>query len=174
MAKKKYRIHKIKIHPNRWFIWALAYTIIVAIGLISYIKISDLNFQTQLIAENTFTPWHSYSDKLLGFSVKYPLNWSIEAGADTSVSFVPMDSPDEGVTVSVNKLATEQAIRKPLKVSSEGSIVVDNVLGTNILNKLGGEQFEEVILLKHNQKLYVMRGTEELVQKLALTFHFIE
>src|SRR3989344_1733447 len=115
MAKRKlYHLHKIKIHHNRWLIWALAYALIVALALISYIKISDLNISSE--ADSVFSSFHSYSDSRLGFGVRYPADWAIEAEA-SSVTFLPPELSDSGVTVTVADPSSSVGIRKKLKLT---------------------------------------------------------
>jgi hypothetical protein len=100
MAKKKhpiYRLHKIKIHPNRWLAWTIAYAVIVAIALIGYITVSEVNFESQ-IAENEYHPRHFYQNTRLGFSANFPADWAIESDVNLNmVSFVPANGPDLSV-----------------------------------------------------------------------------
>ena len=177
MAKNKYKLnklHKIKIHHNRWLIWALAYAFFVSIALVGYIKVSDINLDTQLIAENNFMPGHSYTDKVMGFNLKYPSNWSIEANSPTSLSFTPENSNDSGVAVSTIPLSAEKALRKSLHINGESPITVDGVAADEIYNDLGNDgHFEVVLLVRNNKKLYVIRGTKELVDQLLQTFNFL-
>ena len=44
---------------------------------------------------------------------------------------------------------------------------------TEISNNLGQDHFESVVLVPHNSKLYVIRGTKNLVDKILLTFAFV-
>ena len=176
MSKSKiklYNLHKLKIHHNRWLIWAIVYVILVCIALVGFIKVSDINFDTQLTAENNFMPWHMYNDKAMGFSLKYPNNWSIEANSATSISFIPVNSEDLGVTVATSPLSAEKALRKSLKISSETSIRVDGVSANEISNDLQQGHNETVVLVNHNKMLYVIRGTKNLVDELLQTFNFL-
>jgi hypothetical protein len=174
MATKKhpiYRLHKIKIHPNRWLGWSIAYGLIVAVALVGYIKVSDVNFEAQL-AENEFHPWHSYNDARLGFGIRYPADWSIEADNNSTISFLPTNLSDEGVSVHVTKPSAEKAIRRTLKILEESKIALDGQIAAKIINNLGQGHTETVILAVHKSKLYVLRGTDSFVEKLILTFHF--
>jgi hypothetical protein len=175
MAKKKYKLHqlhKIKVHHNRWLAWSIAYVIIVAIALIGYIKVSDINFQSFMSADNSFSPARMFTSKKLGFSIKYPNEWAIEENTDSSVNFAPNDSEDEGVTVSVSALSAEKALRKTLKIKNETTIMVGGSPAQQISNDLGSNHIETVVLAKHSNHLYVIRGTNSLVSKLLLTFNF--
>ncbi|GEM_PF-2124531 len=166
-----YRLHKIKIHKNRWLAWAIAYALIVAIAMISYIKVSEINFEMQ-IAESEFQPWHLYMAKDLGFSVRYPVTWSLEAVGNSSITFMPAKSSDQGVTVMVTNPTDEPAIRQSLTKTDETRILLDNYRAVQILNNLGNGHTETIVMALRNHRLYVLRGTNSLLQQLLLTFHF--
>jgi len=172
MPKRKSKFHQIIVHHNRWLIWAVAYTLMVTIALVGYIKVSDIQMESDLTAENTFTPAHSYTNQFLGFSLRYPSNWAIEAD-NNSVTFAPTSSADLGVSVTVTAVADEKALRKSLTISTEKTISVDNVTGIEITNNLSEGHLEAVVLVRHNNKLYVIRGTENFVDQLLLTFNFL-
>lgn len=169
MAKTKSRkFHKIRIHHNRWLIWAIAYMLFVTIALVGYLKVSDLNFDSDS-AQNQFEPSHSYNDQRLGFSLRYPADWAIEADID-SVSFSPNDLTKYGVTVTQTVPSAEGAIRRTLKISSETTVQVDSVKGYKLTNDLGNGNSESVVIVPHKQKLFVIRGPEFFVQKMLMTF----
>lgn len=173
MAKTKlHQLHKIKIHDNRWLIWAIVYVLFVCIALVYYVKISDLNIDSENTAESGFSASRSYSDARLGFTVKYPTTWGIEADFDSSVNFVPDDSSDVGITVSVVNASAEKSLRRTLDILSESAMILDKVSATKIINDLGEGHTETVVLAIYNRKLYVIRGSENFVQKFLLTFHF--
>src|SRR3989344_5997847 len=177
MAKRKYKLHhlhKIKVHHNRWLIWALAYALIIAIALVGYIKVSDSNLQTELTAEADFKSWRMYNDQRLGFALRYPSDWSIEVGVDSTINFSPGSSEDVGVEVYRTTTASENAIRRSLDIVTEEEITVNNEPAVRILSDLGGKHLEEVVLIKHNKKLYVVRGTKNLVDRLMQTFYFTQ
>lgn len=176
MAKKTHpitRLHKIKVHKNRWLAWAIAYAVIIAIVLIGYIKVSDINFETQNTDIIQSQALHNFRDQQLGFLVKYPGDWSIEANNNSSVTFVPVNSLDAGVSVSVMKSTDEKVFRKTLKISSETSVMLDGNPASRIVNKLVAGSNETVILCVYKNQLYILRWTDSLVQKLATNFQFI-
>ncbi|MBX4187335.1 MAG: hypothetical protein KW802_03745 [Candidatus Doudnabacteria bacterium] len=171
MAKTKSRkFHKIRIHHNRWLMWALAYFIFVAIALLGYLKIANLDLESSVM---DFQPMHSYTDKRLGFALRYPADWSIEA-ANASISFVPSNTADDGVNVSVTTPNQESSIRRTLKIKKEVSVTFNAVTATKLTNDLGNGHYETVILAPYNKKLYVIRGTAQLVDNLAQTFIFVK
>lgn len=174
MPQKKhpiFRLHKIKIHPNRWLIWAIAYAIIVTIAVVGYIKVSEVNFESQ-VAENQYSPWHNYKDNKLGFGIRYPAEWAMETTDNSVISFTPTKSPDEGVSVAVLKPSAENAIRGNLKISEESRITLDGNRAVRIVNDLGNNYFETIVMAIRGQRLYVLRGTDALMQELLLTFYF--
>ncbi|OGE87756.1 MAG: hypothetical protein A3J07_03525 [Candidatus Doudnabacteria bacterium RIFCSPLOWO2_02_FULL_49_13] len=172
MAKQKhpiYRLHKIKVHHNRWLIWAIAYVLFVAIALIGYIKVSD-EAQSSQVAEQTFVSWHTYENPKLGFSLRYPASWAVEAD-EVSAIFAPESG--QGIEVSVYKPNAERTIRKPLNVISESPVMVDGVKATGIVNDLGGGRVEGVVLAKTDRHIYVIRGSKSDINKILLTFNLI-
>ncbi|MEO8065341.1 MAG: hypothetical protein ABI643_00605 [Candidatus Doudnabacteria bacterium] len=171
MAKKLHKFHQIIVHPNRWLVWAIVYGIFVTIALVGYIQVTEVNFESQ-IAENTFQPWHTFQDIRLGFRVHFPADWSIEAVNSSMINIFPSTISDEGVSVLVVPPASENAIRKTLKIVQENTIRVDGSPAQKIINDLGGGHSETVVLAQHNNKLYELRGTDNLVMKLVLTFQF--
>ena len=174
MAKTKLRkFHKIKIHHNRWLIWAIAYVVLVSAALVYYVKISDLNIDADNTAQGWFQASRSYSDKRLGFSVKYPTSWSIEADSNTAINFVPDNPKDEGVTVTVVITSFEKSIRASLDIAKESTIYVDGVEAKKITNDLGKNVFETVVLATEKQNLYVIRGSNSFVDKFLANFRFI-
>lgn len=175
MAKKtKLRhLHKIKIHDNRWLVWAAAYLVFVGIALTGYLKVSDINFETQTIAENTFQSWRGFKNSDLGFGLRYPVDWSIEADSDSSVTFVPNEIFDDGVNILVTEPSAEKALRKTLKITEETSFKLGQELAAKIVNDLGNGHKETLVLVEHEGKLYVLRGSDNLVRKVLLTFYFL-
>jgi hypothetical protein len=170
MAKRKiYHLHKIKVHHNRWLLWAIAYILFVAIAMIGYLKVANINIDTEN-AENRYNPSHSYNNSRLGFALTYPPTWSIEANSDTSVTFMPSDTSDDGVTISVSSTAAEKDIRKSLKITQETPVMVGNLPGVKITADLGKNLSEKVVLIPSFNKLYVIRGSGSQVEKVLTTF----
>jgi hypothetical protein len=177
MAKNKYKLsqlHKIKVHHNRWLAWAIAYLLFVAVALVGYIKVSDVNFDTEQIqAESAFTPWHTYTSQALGFSLRYPGDWSIEAESDSSLNFVPADLAKNGVNVSVYSTSAEKSLRKELNINSEKKVMVDGIAGVEITNQLENNASESIVLATNNKKLYAIRGSRSAVMQFLQTFNFV-
>jgi len=173
MAKsKKVPFHKIRIHDNRWFLWAIAYLLIVALAMVGYLTVSTLNFDTNNTSITDLRLLHSYNDQRLGFGLRYPVDWSIEAG-EFSISFLPNAIADEGVTVAQLPLTGEKILRKTLKIVNEEYATLGTEPATRIINDLGLGRQEVLIIAHHLSKLYVMRGSDGFVNKLSSTFHFL-
>ena len=175
MAKRKYKLHqlhKIKVHHNRWLIWAIAYVVIVSIAVLGYIKVSDVNFESGLFAETQYKPFSTYTNNTLGFSLRYPSTWSIEAEDSETVSFSPASSSKEGFSVRVTKPANEVAIRKGIDKLDEMRVVLDGNRAVKLVNDLGNGVSETVIMSIYKEKLYVLRGDNDEVNKLLLSFRF--
>lgn len=172
MAKIKLRkIHKIKIHPNRYLIWAIAYLLFVAIAMLGYLKVVNLGLENEG-SESVFKPLHAYANSSLGFGLRYPADWSIEAGNST-VAFLPSAVSDEGVTVSVLASSSEAGIRKTLNITKESSIQINNSSASKIINNLGQNHSETVVIVPHGKQIYVIRGSGVLVDRLLQTFYII-
>jgi hypothetical protein len=175
MAKKKhpiFRLHKIKVHPNRWLIWAIAYVLFVTIAMVGYIKITDEAVVTPQ-PEQVFISWHTYSNPTLGFALRYPANWSVESSQVGSVSFGPADSSKSGIEVDVYKPNAEKIARNSLKIVDQTPITVDGVAAVEITNNLGKNQTETVVLVNNKVHVYLIRGSKADVEKVLLTFSFI-
>jgi len=176
MAKRKvpiHHLHKIKIHHNRWLIWAIAYAVIVTIAVVGYIKLSDYDLDN-LVAESDYQSWHSYSNTRLGFSLRYPASWSIEADSTTSVSFTPTQTEDEGLTVKIVSPNAEQSIRNALKIASEKTVKVDGQTGVLLRHELANKHYETIVLVKNNNRLYEISGSGSVVESLMPTFQFVQ
>ena len=178
MAKNKYQLsqlHKVQVHHNRWFIWALVYLIFIFIALSGYLKVSDIKTDTQeLAADSNFSPRHTYSNKNLGFSLRYPPDWAIEAGSDTSVDFLPAVLSYPGVNVSVYDAADEPEIRQALGIKVEKPLTLDGQRGSVVTSLLKGSNVEETVVLVQNEgRLYVIRGPAGVVDEFIITFNFL-
>jgi len=173
MAKtKSKKFHKIRVHHNRWLIWAIAYLLFVAIAMVGYVKVSDLSLDSENTSLNSVLA-HTFTDSKHGFTVKYPANWSIESNID-SMTFLPYDSSDNGVTVSVVSPAAEKAIRSSLEISYETKTTVDSSTASKIINDLGSGRGEMVVLINHDKQVFVIRGSTNFVEKFLTTFHFLK
>lgn len=178
MAKNKYQlsqIHKIKVHHNRWLIWAIAYLFFIFIALLGYVQVSTINFDTEeLSADSSFQPWHSYKNNELMFALRYPADWSIEPASQTSVDFVPTELSRPGVNVSVYGAGDERKLRDVLDIKFEKEVEVSGVIAAEIINQIEGDGTETVILVENDGRLYSIRGTAGSVKAFVQTFSFLK
>lgn len=178
MAKNKYQlsqIHKIKIHHNRWLIWAIAYLFFIFVALLGFIQVSTINVQTEeLAAENSFEPWHLYKNNELKFSLRYPQDWSIEPASQTSVDFVPTELARPGVNVSVYGAEDERKLRSVLNIKSEKEMAVAGIKAAEIINEIDGDGTETLVLVENEGRLYSLRGTAGSVRAFVQTFNFLK
>ncbi len=173
MAKiKLHRLHKIKIHPNRWLVWVIAYALFIGIAMVGYMKVSNLNFETDQLPPQSYRSAKVYINDQQGYTVRYPADWSLEPQTDSSVSFLPSSVSDEGVNVSVLRSSDEKALVAGLNVKSTAPIMVDGQLGTKIVAEPRTGETETVVLATYNKRLYVIRGESHAVEKLLLAFNF--
>lgn len=176
MPKNKhpiYRLHKIIVHPNRWLVWAIAYTILVAAALVSYIRISEINIEIQT-ADNQFQSWRIFTNPSLGYSLRYPPDWLVEIADDKTIHLVPGNSIYEGVNLIVTEPSAETEIRNGLEISDEIRTSLDGKRAVKIINSYGGGYSESVVMALRSGRLYVMRGPDTMIQKLLLTFRFLD
>lgn len=169
--KKIKRLHKIKIHHNRWLIWACAAAVVAAIALVGYIEVSEISFQDQIFNFNDVGSQKTYHDQSLGFSINYPNSWGIEA-AENNVVFSDPEKSGEDVSVFVYDADAEKALRQSLNISDTDDIKIDSVKGTRITNSITKKVKEQVILLPFGDKLYVIRGNGALFSRIATSFKF--
>jgi hypothetical protein len=173
MTKRKlHHLHKIKIHPNRWLFWAIAYILFVTIALVGYLKVSDLHLDAENSGDYSAS-LHKFTSKQMGFTLRYPADWSIEAD-NSSVNFLPSDFSDNGVSVSVLSPIAEKSLRSGLKILNEVSGTLDSTAAAKIRSDLGNGYTEKIVIATYNHKIYVIRGGENVVNKILLTFEFLE
>jgi hypothetical protein len=82
MLHKKIHKHlKRKIHHNRWLVWTIAGVVLAAASLVSYIEITNIDFERGLSINDNKHLWQSYRNHKLGFSIRFPSDWAIESDA---------------------------------------------------------------------------------------------
>ncbi len=172
MAKiKLHRLHKIKLHPNRWLIWSIAYALIIGIAMVGYMKVTDVNFETDQLPPPYFSSAKVYINEQQGFTLRYPAEWSLESQAN-SVEFSPSSISDAGASISVLKQSEQRSLVAGLNVISSQPIMVDGQAGTKIIAEPRSNELETVVTVNYNNKLYVIRGSNAAVNKLLMTFNF--
>lgn len=166
------RLHKIKVHKNRWLVWAFFAALAAGVALVGYIKVSDVDFENQVFNYSDTKLWRTYSDGRLGFSLKYPMNWGIEAMGE-GIEFSDTSNPQNNVTVFVYDASAERSIRQSLNIEKEEKIRIDSVEGRRIENAITSKVMEDVVLIKSGDRLYVIRGSGNMFDKVVTSFNFL-
>ncbi|MGE5392564.1 MAG: hypothetical protein ACM3NH_02375, partial [Candidatus Saccharibacteria bacterium] len=113
----------------------------------------------------------TYTDYRLGFSLKHPVAWSAEADADNTISFLDPLNFGEGITVSVMDSKNEKAYRSTLPVLRETDTTIDGQPASLILTGVKTAP-EKVVLVNHLGRLYAIRGTGSMYDRIVPTFRF--
>jgi hypothetical protein len=168
------RVQKIKVHHNRWLIWAVSLTVIACFMLLSYIKITDyvLDYQsmdTALINDNGVI----YKDNVLGFSLYHPKDWGVESEVRDTITFNDPKNNGAGLEVSLYELDDERALRDVLEISREQTVFVDDQKGARLTVTDGRKTIESVVLVPHDGMLYVIRGSTAWFDQVLSSFKFI-
>ena len=169
MAKTKQQFHKIKIHPNRWLVWALSISVLTAAGLIAYISVSSLAFEAEMQAPDASRNWRQYTNPEYGFSLNVPPTWSAQSVTGATASFGVKTNPQEGLTITVKDAQKEKAARASLAGFSEQKITVGGVEASEFSST--GEKY---VLVNHNGKLYVIKSSSKQFDRVLATFIFIK
>ncbi len=168
------QLHKIKIHHNRWFIWAIVVSFVVMVSLLSYIKVSSLLFDEYLSYPAILDDYGiNYRDNRLGFAMRHPNNWGIESTEENIVEFSDSKNLDEIISVAVYEAGDEAAVRGTLSVKSEKSIMVNGNSARELTVKTAAGGMETVVLLNKNGSLYVIRGASPFFGSVLSTFKVV-
>lgn len=171
MARKNIvRKLQTKLHKNRWLMWAIAFSVISTFALVAYIKVTDKFLESELYASLDSDNWRTYRDNRLGFSLRYPSSWGIEAQGNT-VEWTDPKRFGEDLSVSVMALSAESGIRSSLDNEREDRISVDSVSAAKIYNNVGGS-VEKVVLVRRQGQLFVIRGTNPLFDRVLSLLKF--
>jgi len=162
-------IHKVRVHENRWLLWAVASTIIAASALIAYIQVSNVHFETQVgFNDPIVNSWTSFSNRVYGYTLRYPKSWAIEADSASGMSFVSPVDANEYFSVTVYPVSAERDVRTTLSSIDEEATVVAG-MGAERLT-LRNNRAENVILLKVDDDLFVLRGKSAAFDKIVESF----
>ncbi|HEV8601255.1 MAG TPA: hypothetical protein VGQ87_01505 [Patescibacteria group bacterium] len=170
-SKQVEKILKKKIYKNRYLVWAIAIALITCLGLLGYIKVSEIDFERQVVYVKNETVWQTYRSTHQGFSMRFPPLWTLEAGDNTII--LNGLTLDEEVIVGVNTLAAEKPIRNSLQIIKEQKITVGGTEAVKISNKPSENATETVVLAKNLGRLYVIRGMSSSFDKIVSTFKFL-
>jgi hypothetical protein len=174
MPKKSKRnwkhIHKIKVHHNRWLMWAISAAIIVAAALIAYIQVSNIYFESNIFGQPVTGSWTNFTNRVYGYSLKYPKNWAIEAETASSMSFESVSDPNESVSVTIYPGANEKDLRAALFTTKETATEVAGLKAVKVSRNKN--QAESVVMFKAGAELYVIRGQSSSFDKIVESFRF--
>lgn len=161
---------KRKIHPNRWLAWAIVVAVLTAALLVSYIEVTDINFEREAIPVAHPLVWQSYRNYSQDFSLRFPPSWGIEAVVD-AIIFSDPKGGDE-VSMAVFAPTSEAAVRRTLDIGSEEGGKVGGVAAVRIKNMVSDDAYETVILVKTNEKLYKISGFGKYFDPVVSTIKF--
>ncbi len=168
------RLHKVRVHENRWLMWAISLSIIMFIGLIGYINISSYKFDTDM-ADPAYLSRHGsvYKDAQRGFLLNHPRSWGVEAEAPNIINFIDPYNFGKSITVGLYAPADEAALRKSFVVEKETKVTLSGV-DTVQLQVVAGIEKKKVILVEHLGTLYMISGNSEWFGGIVRTFVFLE
>lgn len=177
MATKQKRnwkeVHKIKVHDNRWLVWTIALAVLLCATVVAYIQVTDINFQTQFgPTSDANTSWGSFEDPGRQYTLKHPKSWAVESEAPDSYTFVNSDDVDEYFNVTVYPANQEDLVREALIASRERSVQVGGLPA--ILISTDYSKTEKAVLLTQDRKLYVLRGTGSLFNRIVSSFRLAQ
>ncbi|MBI4363712.1 MAG: hypothetical protein HY545_02580 [Candidatus Doudnabacteria bacterium] len=169
MAKTKQQFHKIVLHPNRWLAWAIAISVLVAFGLIGYIQVSSQSFETEVAIPDASRNWRQYTNSEYGFSLNLPPSWSAQTISGAVASFAPRGDLGQAITITVKDAKREAAARASLEGFTEEEITVGGIAASKFSS--GAEQY---VLVKREDKLFVIKSSSLQLDRILATFIFIQ
>ena len=164
MPKRKTKFHKIIIHPNRYLIWALVSALFVAIGLVAYIYIGNVNQDTDLTISPDVTFWHTYKDAALTF--RYPGEWFVDPGE----GYIGFGPKDRDVFLVYSYTGADAAYSSYLNSDNVEPIIIDGKDGIRVRDSFATN--EHIAFVKNLGKLYEFRGSTGAFDKILSTVRF--
>lgn len=172
------------IHPNRWLFWTIAALIIAGFAVMVLVQQALLEIDEHVAQISNSGPrwidpdypgWHSFRPEGFGIAIKYPAGWQVEIDRFDANTLTLENSKDfdENITITVADPKTEKLIRQSLKIESEEDILIDGEKGA----RLRGEDAQDkatanVVLVKHNGKLYFLAGAAEQFERILASVKF--
>ncbi len=169
--------HKLKkvIHPNRYFIWALAAIVIVALALLAYILRSSISFDQSFVFSEIYSK-RVYTDAKNNFSLRYPGSWQLERDSSGNVIFENPGNLRENVTVSAISADNEKLVRSAFKIISERHIARANLKIDLIIAKIlkdGAGQTNLAFIRGPDREFYLF-GDSPLFESFVNNFRVTE
>lgn len=167
------------IHPNRYFLWAIAIFLIVILGLLWFV-ISAFQEIDGLHSDFTIglPKRKTYVSADLGFLIRYPGHWQVELDRqnNNSVSFQNPRNFYENINVTVTSdPKLEKVIRFSLTSFSERSFFIGGLKGQWL--KVGNQNdpaTNNVILVHRADRLYLIVGSAREFENIIRSFKFVE
>lgn len=167
------QLHKIKVHHNRWLIWAIAAAVFACAALVGYIKVTGITFDSQMFfGQTTSSNWATFRHNSIGYSLKYPRTWGVEADDESTLSFVNPADPNEYFSVSVYPISAEKTVKNSLFNTKQQEVVVSGHEGLMISQDKS--QAENVIMVKDDNDLYVLRGRGAYFNRIVDSFRWTQ
>ncbi|MBI3952578.1 MAG: hypothetical protein HY336_01315 [Candidatus Doudnabacteria bacterium] len=157
------------LHPNRWFIWAIAISVVMALALVSYIKVSSQNFDNSISVPNASNNWRQYANSQYGFTLNLPPSWSDKIVKGTAAAFGSKANPEESMVITVKDASREKAAEASLEGFTETKITVDGADAREFTSETG----EKYVFVIHDKKLFVIRSSSNQLGRILGTFQFL-
>ncbi len=164
------------LHPNRWFLWAIAILLAAGLGLLAAITETSREIDEQSVTPPAFSTWKTFRSESLGLKVSYPSSWQIEMEKEIP-EMVTLENPknfNENLVMVVTEPKFEETIRSALNIVREQEIVIDGYPGS----WLKGEDLKDyathnVVLLQKDGRLYYFAGYARSFEKIVGGIKFL-
>lgn len=169
MSNKK-PLHLATVHKNRWLMWAIAFVVIVCVGLVGYIKVSSESFGYEEVVPSATNNWRLYTNPIHKFSLNLPPQWAVGDNNNSLVTFASSADADEKISINVKDVKSEKSVRAAVNIIGEERISINGREALKITNQISKTKIETVVLLKHESNLYVIEGSGKQFLKVLSTF----
>jgi hypothetical protein len=167
------RLHKIKVHHNRWLVWTIAIAVLVCSAVLAQIQISNIHFETQMgWGVDSASNWVTFKHKSDGYSIKYPRTWAVEMDTPLGVSFVNLENYNEFVSVAAYPVSEEPVIRRELTIARQVEVKVAGHNAVMVVQRR--DPSEAAVLVKDGDKLFVIRGRSDKFERIVGNIKFTE
>lgn len=170
--KRKWpKFHKIKLHNNRWMIWAVIVMALSASMLLAYIEIVKTQFVEDVNYLKQVKNWRAYKDGADNYEFLYPRNWVLEfESSDNVFSLVNPDDVNEYFTITRYDVAEEKELKQAIATVNEKTINLNGVNATQIVpdKRLS----ENLVLIKQGKFLYTLQAKGRDGNRILSMFKF--
>ncbi len=157
------------LHPNRYFIWAIAYIVVSFLALLSYIYVSSINLDNQSVFSQQTRK--TYTNSKQGFTVKYPMTWELDNDPSGNIVFQNPNNIQESITVTEANLNMETIIRHSMTIVQETSYDKPGYSVSTIKAERAkdGSHFD-VAIVKTSKHLFYISGISDSFQAFVNNF----